>query len=276
MNTSTEININARATGVRCSNERLYVHLMDNREISVPLQWFPRLAQATPEQRENWRLIGRGVGLRWPDIDEDISVTGLLDATDDVTVTEIPETGAGPASVVGNARAPVSIVVSGPEEIAQSINHLKHNALAVAGWMEWNVQERVIPSVWVEPNGRNDIRRIVSARDASPRELIPVRTRWWSAIPQYSLNAQGIARLDITFMLDGGHQEECAIWFPLPEYLDALKRMHDTGAVLVFAEQPTSTIDPPDHFGIQLTSDQIGLEKLLRHCQSPSSYSPVT
>jgi hypothetical protein len=47
-------------------------------ELSVPVEWFPRLFDATPEQRRNWRLIGRGEGIHWPDVDEDISVIGLL------------------------------------------------------------------------------------------------------------------------------------------------------------------------------------------------------
>jgi hypothetical protein len=56
----------------------LHVQLSDGREISAPLEWFPRLRDASPEQRANWRLIGRGIGIHWPDIDEDISVESLL------------------------------------------------------------------------------------------------------------------------------------------------------------------------------------------------------
>jgi hypothetical protein len=52
--------------------------LADGRELAVPLEWFPRLRDATPEQRSNWRLIGRGQGIHWADVDEDISVAGLL------------------------------------------------------------------------------------------------------------------------------------------------------------------------------------------------------
>jgi hypothetical protein len=54
------------------------VALGDGREISVPLEWFPRLRDASLEQRRNWRLIGKGEGIHWPDVDEDISVNGLL------------------------------------------------------------------------------------------------------------------------------------------------------------------------------------------------------
>lgn len=46
--------------------------------LHVPLEWFPRLRDGTPEQRNNWELIGRGVGIHWPDLDEDLSVRGLL------------------------------------------------------------------------------------------------------------------------------------------------------------------------------------------------------
>ncbi len=52
--------------------------LSDGREISVPLEWFPRLRDATPKQRKNWRLIARGIGIHWEDVDEDISVASLL------------------------------------------------------------------------------------------------------------------------------------------------------------------------------------------------------
>jgi len=56
----------------------LRIELADGREISVPLEWFPSLRDATEAQRSNWRLIGRGVGIHWEDLDEDISVAGLL------------------------------------------------------------------------------------------------------------------------------------------------------------------------------------------------------
>jgi hypothetical protein len=56
----------------------LYVVMADGREVSVPLEWFLWLRNATPEQRGNWRFIGRGQGIHWPDVDEDVSVTGLL------------------------------------------------------------------------------------------------------------------------------------------------------------------------------------------------------
>ena len=66
------------ATRVYFGKERLYVCLSDGREISVPLSWFPRLQHATDDQRQQWELIGNGVGIHWEDIDEDISVAGLL------------------------------------------------------------------------------------------------------------------------------------------------------------------------------------------------------
>ena len=66
------------AETVRFGDETLIVTLSDGREISVPLEWFPRLRDATPEQRDNWRLITRGIGIHWEDIDEDIAVATLL------------------------------------------------------------------------------------------------------------------------------------------------------------------------------------------------------
>jgi hypothetical protein len=65
---------------VRFEGDHLYGSLEDGREIGVPLAWFPRLAAATPEQRAHWQLIGRGIGLHWPELDEDLSVAGLLGA----------------------------------------------------------------------------------------------------------------------------------------------------------------------------------------------------
>ena len=67
-----------KAQNVRVTKDTLSVDLSDGRTISVPLEWFPRLVHATPEERNNWRLIGKGHGIHWEDIDEDISVEGLL------------------------------------------------------------------------------------------------------------------------------------------------------------------------------------------------------
>jgi hypothetical protein len=68
----------AVAQGVAANDEALIVDLADGRTITVPLSWFPRLAHGTPAERSNWRLIGAGVGIHWPDLDEDISVESLL------------------------------------------------------------------------------------------------------------------------------------------------------------------------------------------------------
>ena len=62
------------ATDVRFTDDALQVSLSDGREISVPLEWFTRLKNATPEQRSKWRFIARGIGIHW----EDIAVTTLL------------------------------------------------------------------------------------------------------------------------------------------------------------------------------------------------------
>lgn len=72
------ISIKPLATEIRCTDDSLCVALLDGREISVPLVWFPRLLNATPEQRKQWRLIGGGIGVHWEAIDEDISVESLL------------------------------------------------------------------------------------------------------------------------------------------------------------------------------------------------------
>ncbi len=66
------------AIGVTISGDVFRVSLDDGRELSVPLAWFPRLLKATPEQLRHWELVGLGQGIHWPDLDEDISVAGIL------------------------------------------------------------------------------------------------------------------------------------------------------------------------------------------------------
>ena len=66
------------AENVMVTEDTLNVDLSDGRTISVPLTWFPRLVHASREQRDNWRLIGRGHGIHWDDIDEDASVEGII------------------------------------------------------------------------------------------------------------------------------------------------------------------------------------------------------
>lgn len=68
----------ALAAQVSFGDEMLRVRLSDGREVSVPLEWFPALRDAAPRQRARRQLIGGGVGIHWPDLDEDISVEGLL------------------------------------------------------------------------------------------------------------------------------------------------------------------------------------------------------
>ena len=63
---------------VEIDDDTLTVGLADGRTISVPIVWFPRLAQASVEARAHWELLGEGEGIHWPDADEDISVAGLL------------------------------------------------------------------------------------------------------------------------------------------------------------------------------------------------------
>jgi len=67
-----------RAQHVKISGENLTVGLSDGRSISIPLAWYPRLSHATPDEQNNWRLIGADEGIHWPDLDEDISIENLL------------------------------------------------------------------------------------------------------------------------------------------------------------------------------------------------------
>ncbi|UCF37814.1 MAG: DUF2442 domain-containing protein [Acidobacteriota bacterium] len=66
------------AEGVRVTPDELVVLLVDGRTVTIPLFWFPRLANASEKERNNWELLGGGVGIHWPDVDEDLSVSGLL------------------------------------------------------------------------------------------------------------------------------------------------------------------------------------------------------
>ncbi len=67
-----------RVVDVEITEDTLSVQLMDGRTISVPLVWYPRLLNATVEQRRNWRIIGGGYGIHWEEVDEDLSTEGLL------------------------------------------------------------------------------------------------------------------------------------------------------------------------------------------------------
>jgi hypothetical protein len=66
------------AQGVEVTDDALTVQLSDGRTISAPLVWYPRLANGTPAERSKWEFIGRGTGIHWPYLDEDIRVEGLL------------------------------------------------------------------------------------------------------------------------------------------------------------------------------------------------------
>ncbi len=76
---SSQIEIQAaKAQNVTVTDEALTVDLTDGRTISVPLAWYPRLLYGTPAEHKHWELIGDGEGIHWPDLDEDLSVEGLL------------------------------------------------------------------------------------------------------------------------------------------------------------------------------------------------------
>jgi hypothetical protein len=74
----SEFKAGERVKDVHVTEDTLAVDLIDGRTIIVPLVWYPRLCQASAEQRQNWRISGAGYGIHWPDIDEDLSTAGLL------------------------------------------------------------------------------------------------------------------------------------------------------------------------------------------------------
>jgi len=68
----------ALASDVWFDADLLHIRLLDGRELSVPLEWFPKLRNAADKQRNKWRLIGRGIGIHWDELDEDISIPAML------------------------------------------------------------------------------------------------------------------------------------------------------------------------------------------------------
>ena len=75
---NTAVNVDARVQSVSVTDDTASAHLVDRRTISVPLAWSWRLSEASPEQRSRFEILGTGSGIRWPDVDEDISVEGML------------------------------------------------------------------------------------------------------------------------------------------------------------------------------------------------------
>ena len=73
-----EVELHPQAHNVKCTDVAIFVELLDGRTISAPLVWFPKLAHAKREQLDNWELLGDGEGIHWPELDEDLSVAGLL------------------------------------------------------------------------------------------------------------------------------------------------------------------------------------------------------
>ena len=78
MSTSSLVAETATAKSVKITADTLIVELRDGRTVSVPISWYPRLSEGTPSERRRWNLIGPGIGIHWPALDEDISVRALL------------------------------------------------------------------------------------------------------------------------------------------------------------------------------------------------------
>src|SRR3954447_6139 len=78
MTTSSVPTAMAAAQSVRVTDRTLVIELRDGRVVSVPLTWYPRLLEGSPRERKRWELLGPGIGIHWPELDEDISVEGLL------------------------------------------------------------------------------------------------------------------------------------------------------------------------------------------------------
>jgi hypothetical protein len=109
-----------RAVAVRIGDDRFTVELEDGRELSVPLEWFPSLRGATRATRSNFRIIGGGIGIHWPDLDEDLSVAGLLGRPHRAPVLTAPEEESSPipSEELGDEQAPMN--GAGPNEADKS------------------------------------------------------------------------------------------------------------------------------------------------------------
>lgn len=81
MNTSANEFLGPEAITVSVTDSTINIELKDGRSLSVPISWYPRLEHATKAERDNWALTGSGIGIHWPDIDEDISVEALVAGT---------------------------------------------------------------------------------------------------------------------------------------------------------------------------------------------------
>ena len=75
------VEVHPLAQNVKCTDDSLVVELIDGRIITIPVSWFPTLSNGSKAQRDNWELLGDGEGIHWPDVDEDLSVAGLLTGT---------------------------------------------------------------------------------------------------------------------------------------------------------------------------------------------------
>ncbi len=75
------VELQPQAQNISCTDESIIVELVDGRTISAPLVWFPKLSHATKKQLDNWELLGDGESIYWPEIDEDLSVAGILIGT---------------------------------------------------------------------------------------------------------------------------------------------------------------------------------------------------
>ena len=75
------VELHPQAQNIHCTDASLVIDLVDGRIISVPLAWFPRLSGASMKQLNNWELLGDGEGIHWPEVDEDLSIQGLLIGT---------------------------------------------------------------------------------------------------------------------------------------------------------------------------------------------------
>ncbi len=204
-----------RVEGVRITDRDLVVTLADGRTLSVPLDWYPRLLNASPEQRNDWELIGRGAAISWPQIDEDLSVAGLLravpapDANIQSSPTETPEEWrAGGVTKIEEAGSsgetegsPPGYVRAALEQISGQANSvMQGNTQLAQESMRGSMQQVQQQAQVLQQAGRvlseqaqimRPIQSLVQESANAYADVLKTATQAWMQVAQHSVQAAG-------------------------------------------------------------------------------------
>jgi DNA-binding CsgD family transcriptional regulator len=150
-----------RVLDVTVGDDALSVSLRDGRVISVPLTWYPRLLNATPAQRNNWKIAGGGYGIHWPDVDEDLSTEGLLRGAPAARVSSSTSASSVAPNLSDRERRVLSLLSKGqtPREIAAQLRVSQETVRAQLQRLRAKLGSRDLPAIAellsrTEPTGR--------------------------------------------------------------------------------------------------------------------------